>query len=64
MASKALRKCVRWGRWVPAAILFQQLGCLPDDAVRQVFGENIVLTGAIIIQSLTSIFFNSLFGVA
>lgn len=61
MTNKALRRCLRWGRWVPTAVLFQQLGCLPEDAVRQVFGENIVLTSAIIIQSLTSIFFNNIF---
>lgn len=63
MGRKIRRQAIRWGRWLPAAVLFQQVGCLPDDAIRQVFGENIVLTGAVIIQSFTSVFFNSLFGV-
>lgn len=37
-------------------------GCLPDDAVRQVFGENVVLTSAVIIQTVTASVFNSIFG--
>lgn len=61
MKSRSMARCVRWGRWLPVAMLFQQIGCLPDDALRQVLGENIVLTSAIIIQSITSIIFNTIF---
>lgn len=63
MNARTMRRVAGWGRWLPAMIVCQQVGCLPDDAIRQVFGENIVLTGAVIIQSLTSIFFNTLFGI-
>lgn len=51
----------RWGSLLPLLIAYQQLGCLPDGAVRQVFGENIVLTSAITIQGITALIFNSLF---
>lgn len=37
-------------------------GCLPDDAIRQVFGENIILTSAIAIQTITASVVNSFFG--
>ena len=56
------RKLLRWGRLLPALALYQSFGCLPDDAVTQVLGENIVLTAAVVIQTLSSIFFNTLFG--
>jgi hypothetical protein len=41
-----------------------QVGCLPSDSFANTFADNIVLTSAIIVQSITSIFFNTLFGVA
>jgi hypothetical protein len=37
-------------------------GCLPDDSIRQVFGENVVLTSAVIVQTITATVFNSIFG--
>jgi len=37
-------------------------GCLPDGAVRQVFGENIILTSAIAIQTITANVINGFFG--
>lgn len=62
MNRRFVQGCVRWGRWLPAAFLFQQIGCLPDQAIQQVFAENIVLTAAVTIQSITSLIFNSIFG--
>lgn len=59
---KVQRRILRWSKILPALVLYQSLGCLPDNAVAQVLGENIVLTSAIVIQSITSIFFNNLFG--
>lgn len=64
MNQRFWRRCVRWGRWLPAVFLFQQIGCLPDQAFQQTFADNIVLTAAVVIQSITSIIFNTLFGVA
>ncbi len=57
------RNGLRWGKWLAALFVAQQVGCLPNNAFNQVLGENIVLTSAVIIQSITSIFFNTLFGV-
>jgi hypothetical protein len=37
-------------------------GCLPDDAIRQVFGENVILTSAIAIQTITASVVNGFFG--
>jgi hypothetical protein len=37
---------------------------LPDNAITQVFGENVVFTFAIFIQSVTALVFNTIFGVA
>ncbi len=58
----SLRKLLRWSKLLPVLILYQSFGCLPDDAFAQVVAENLTFTAAIVIQSLTSIFFNSLFG--
>ncbi len=44
-------------------MLYQAFGCLPDNAIAAVLGENIVLTSAIAIQTITSLIFNSIFGV-
>lgn len=54
---------MRWGKWLPAIFLLRQVGCLPEGSFQQVTADNIVLTAAVVIQSITSIFFNSLFGV-
>lgn len=55
-------KLARWGKLLPLLIVCQTLGCLPDNGFKQVLGENIVLTAAVTIQSITSVVFNSLFG--
>jgi hypothetical protein len=47
---------------LPALYLYQTTGCLPDNAVLQVFGENIVFTFAIVIQTITAEVFNAIFG--
>jgi len=60
--TSAYRKLFRWGRLLPILVLYQSFGCLPNDALSRVLSENIVLTAAIAIQSVTSVFFNSLFG--
>ncbi|MFQ5412211.1 MAG: hypothetical protein ACE5EC_07925 [Phycisphaerae bacterium] len=60
--NNARRSVLRWSRLLPCLMLYQSLGCLPDDAVARVVGENVVLTSAIVIQSLTSIVFSALFG--
>lgn len=57
------QRCMRWGKWLPAIFLLRQVGCLPEGSFQQVTADNIVLTAAVVIQSITSIFFNSLFGV-
>ena len=61
---KTLPKLSNWGKVLPVLALCPTLGCLPDDALSQVVGENVVLTAAVVIQSITSIVFNGLFGVA
>lgn len=62
MTTRQLRTVSRWARILPALMVCQQIGCLPDDAFSQVLGENIVLTFAIAIQTVTAQVFNSLFG--
>lgn len=59
---KAAIKLLRWGKFLPPVVLYQSFGCLPEDAFPQVFAENIIFTSAVVIQTLTSTFFNSLFG--
>ncbi len=55
-------KLVGWFKLLPALVVLQTVGCLPQDGFKQVVGENMLLTSAVIIQTLTSLFFNSLFG--
>lgn len=57
-------RLLKWGRLLPFFFLYQSLGCLPEGAVPQVFAENVVFTAGIIIQTVTSIVFNTIFGVA
>ncbi len=57
-------KLLKWAKVLPVLALYPTLGCLPDNAFSQVVGENVVLTASVVIQSITSIFFNGLFGVA
>ncbi len=48
---------------LPVLVAYQAVGCLPDDAFRTVLGENMLLTSAIVIQTVTGQVFNTLFGV-
>lgn len=57
------RTLLRAAKILPVLGLYQSVGCLPNNAFAQVFGENIVLTAAVAIQTITSIIFNTLFGV-
>ena len=52
-----------WAKLLPVLVAYQAVGCLPDDAFRTVLGENMLLTSAIVIQTITGQLFNSLFGV-
>ncbi len=56
-------RLVRWARFLPFVFLFQTIGCLPDGGFRQVLGENIVFSSAVVIQTITAVIFNTLFGV-
>ena len=57
-----LRARPNWWRASPFLLTLPALsGCLPDSAVRLVLGENIVLTSAIVIQTITASVFNSFF---
>ncbi len=58
---KTRRMSTRCGKLLPALFLCYGIGCLPDNAVNQVLGENLVFTVAIIVQTITSTFFNTLF---
>ncbi len=60
-------KTPRWNRLrlaklLPVLLMCYGLGCLPDGSVGQVLGENMLLTSAVVIQSITSMIFNGLFG--
>jgi hypothetical protein len=57
-------KLVAIGKLLPVLLLYQTVGCLPDGAFTQVTAENMLLTSAVIVQTLTSMFFNTLFGFA
>ncbi len=51
----------RW--WIlPVLMLPAWTGCLPNDAFKQVLGENLFITAATAIQTATWVFFNTLFG--
>ncbi|HVP12039.1 MAG TPA: hypothetical protein VMV94_12730 [Phycisphaerae bacterium] len=57
-------KLVALGKLLPVLFLYQAVGCLPDGAFKEVTAENILLTTAVIVQTVTAQFFNTLFGVA
>lgn len=59
-----VHRLLKWGRLLPFFFLYQSVGCLPEGAIQQVFAENVVFTAGIIIQTVTSIVFNTIFGVA
>ena len=54
----------RWGKLLPALFLCYAVGCLPEDAFTQVLGENLLLTSATVIQSVTALIFNTVFGLS
>ena len=60
-----MKTAARWLRRLavlaPLLAVYQVTGCLPDNAFREVFAENIVLTGSIAIQSIISIILGNLF---
>ena len=58
---RTARCLARLGALVPFAIAFQSGFCLPDDAIREVLAENIVLTTSIAIQSVVSIILGNVF---
>lgn len=62
MTDYRLRKLLGCCKWLPVLLAYQSVGCLPDNAFKQVTGENVLLSTAIVIQTLTSLFFNQLFG--
>lgn len=55
-------RLAKWGTLLPALFVYQSIGCLPDNAPRQVLGENIVFTFAVVIQTITAEVFNAIFG--
>jgi len=56
------RKSAGYWRWLWLLAACPVWGCLPDNALRQVLGENMLLTSAVVVQTVTSQFFNTLFG--
>ncbi len=52
----------RVGKLLPVLLMCYGLGCLPEGSVGQVLGENMLLTSAVVIQTITATIFNSLFG--
>ncbi len=58
---KTRRMSTRCGQVLPAFFLCYGIGCLPDNAVNQVLGENLVFSVAIVVQTITSTLFNTLF---
>ncbi len=54
---------MRCAKLLPVAMLYQSIGCLPNDAFARVLAENIVLTASIFIQTVTSVIFNTFFGI-
>ncbi|HWL92015.1 MAG TPA: hypothetical protein VNT79_00645 [Phycisphaerae bacterium] len=55
------RLLLRAAKVIPVAMLYQQIGCLPNDAFAQVFAENVIFTSGIVIQTITSILFSTFF---
>ncbi len=63
MTKRAPRNHRGLGKLAPALLLCYAVGCLPDGAMNQVLSENLLLSTAIAIQTITAQFFNTLFGV-
>ena len=59
--TRTLYRVARWGSFIALLPLFQSIGCLPNNAFGNVFANNITFTSAIVIQSLTSLFFKNFF---
>ncbi|MBN2563878.1 MAG: hypothetical protein JXQ75_23430 [Phycisphaerae bacterium] len=52
----------RFGQLLPVLFLSYAVGCLPEDAFKQVLGENMLFTAAVAVQSFTWTLFNNLLG--
>lgn len=63
MMKRAPRNHRNLGKLAPVLLLCYAIGCLPGGAINQVLGENLLLSAAIAIQTITAQFFNTLFGV-
>lgn len=59
---RTYRMSAGWNRWLPVVILPLASGCVPEGAFTQVLGENLLLSVASAVQTITWVFFNSLFG--
>lgn len=57
------KSLLRIAKVLPILSVYQSIGCLPNDAFSQVFAENVILTFSVAIQTITSLIFNTLFGV-
>ena len=63
MGTKRTRRILAgWTCRLPVLLLPVAAGCVPEGAFPQVLGENMLLTVATTVQTITWIFFNSLFG--
>ncbi len=63
MVARHHRRLLRIAKVLPVLVLYQSFGCLPDDAFNRVLAENLILTSAVVIQTVTSLVFNTIFGV-
>lgn len=59
--TKRAYKLLRWAGWLPMVYLTANLGCLPDNALRDVFAENIVRTITLYTSSFVSLLFFNFF---
>lgn len=64
MVTRYHRTIIRLAKILPVVVVYQSFGCLPDNAFNRVLGENLILTSAVVIQTITSLVFNTIFGVA
>ena len=60
--NRSLWTVARCRRLLPLLLAVYAVGCLPEGSVQQVFGENMLLTVAMTVQTITWVFFNGLFG--
>lgn len=62
MITRYHRTFLRLAKVLPVLVVYQSFGCLPDNAFNRVLGENLILTSAVVIQTITSLVFNTIFG--